>query len=715
MILSGIFAALFGFLQNAAILALGVLGACRARSWLAGRTPSRLTEFLFGLLLGGVGVVAIVAAIETGQGSRLDLRNAIVLIATLYGGFGAGAVSLVVLAAFRLSLGGDGMLVGLTGMAISYGGAALGLVGQRRRGRPLRLPEVALLTLLTELGFASLLPPPLPHEILLEMEILWLAAVTGATTFLASVVTQHDQRHELLRSLRVSEARFRALIEHSTDSLRVLNADGTVRDRLRSGPISLGYSDEEAIGRSVFDFAHPDDLPGLRQQFDRILTNPGSVHSGRTRFRHSNGSWRVVAWSARNALAAPGVEGIILNGRDETEATRLEEQLRQSQKMEAVGRLAGGIAHDFNNLLGGIMGFVGFLLEDLPQDSEQWRFAKRIKKASERARDLVAQILAFSRMNAVERRPLDMVRIVRETRQLLRASLPSSTELDLVAEADRLVVEADEAQISQILLNLCVNANDALNGQPGRIRLRLSRTCPGQGELDLTTAGGPEGSVSAGSLTAGRAYARIEVGDTGSGMEDGTLKRIFEPFYTTKPTGAGTGLGLSVVHGIVTAYEGACIVRSRPGEGTCFSIYLPLSDRQEEAAAPAAPSPRKGRGRILLVDDEAVVRDALEIGLSRLGYAVTALNDPEQALTRFANAPGAWDLVISDHAMPRMLGLTLIERLRAIRATLPCFLCSGYADPGIEEQAEALGARFFVKPISAEQLSAVIRQLPNRR
>ena len=713
MVLSGLVAAAFGFLENAALLALGVLGACRLRSWLAARMRPPLTALLFGLLLGGVGILAIIAATVTGQGSRLDLRNAIVLIATLYGGFRAGAVSLLVLAAFRMSLGGDGMLVGLAGMAISYGGAAVGLITQRRRGRRLRLPEVALLTLVTELVFAALLSPPLPPEILTQMVLAWLTAVTAAAAFLASIIINDEHRDELLRSLTVSEGRFRALIEHSTDSLRVLTAEGRVRERYRTAPMSLGYSEEEALGCSIFDVAHPDDAPELRKRLDEILASPGAQRSGRVRLRHRNGGWRVVAWSARNALAVPGVEGIILNGRDETEASRLEEQLRQSQKMEAVGRLAGGIAHDFNNLLGGIMGFVGFLLEDLPRDSEQWRFAKRIKTASERARDLVAQILAFSRLKSVERAPVDLVRLAREAHDLLRASLPSSTELDFATEADRLVIDGDQAQIAQILLNLCVNANDALGGRPGHITLRLSCADPERHQfafagLDHAES---EATTNAGWLAPGRRYARIEVTDSGSGMDEETMRQIFDPFYTTKPTGQGTGLGLSVVHGIVTGYEGACLVRSELGKGTCFAVYLPLSEAVAEAPRRERPARRSGRGRILLVDDEALMRDSLEIGLARLGYAVTALGDSEQALAQFERTPDAWDLVISDHAMPRMLGLTFIERLRAIRASLPCFLCSGYADDGIEEQARALGVRFFVKPISAEQLGAVIREL----
>ncbi|MBI3710716.1 MAG: response regulator [Proteobacteria bacterium] len=390
--------------------------------------------------------------------------------------------------------------------------------------------------------------------------------------------------------------------------------------------------------------------------------------------------------------------------------------------MEAIGRLAGGIAHDFNNILGAIVGFAGFLVQDLPKGTPQHGFAKRIAMASERGKGVIQQILAFSRRTGVERKRGDLARIVLETEDLLRASLPSSTRLEVVVEADGLIADINAAQVSQILLNLCLNANDALGGQPGNVSIKVGGVNPGDAEYALfrasKTAGepavGPEdGRALIGALDANRAYAKMTVADTGNGMTPELLERVFEPFFTTKERGRGTGLGLAVVHGIVIANDGACIVTSRPGAGSTFAVYLPLAGGDAETATvePAPPSLR-GRERILVVDDDADARDALTVGLDRLGYEVVALDDPEEALAVFAEDQAAWDVVISDQVMPRMKGLTLFQRLKAIRPSLRFILCTGFGDGATEEMAAAAGTdAFFIKPVSAERLAASIRRL----
>jgi CheY-like chemotaxis protein len=296
--------------------------------------------------------------------------------------------------------------------------------------------------------------------------------------------------------------------------------------------------------------------------------------------------------------------------------------------------------------------------------------------------------------------------ILRETRDLLSASLPSSTQL--AVEAETLVAEVNAAQVGQILVNLCLNANDALAGKPGTITIRLAQRAP-----DRSGADGSGSRVVAGTLHPHLHYAEISVSDTGSGMEGRVLARIFDPFFTTKARGRGTGLGLAVVHNTVIAYGGACLVTSRVGEGSTFAIYLPLSRRAAAPiAAEASPPPAAGRERILVVDDEADLIDVLRIGLGRAGYEVLAVNDPETALAAFNADPDAWVAVISDQVMPRMKGLTLLSRLRAIRPSLPFILCTGYGDGVGEEAALAAGAdAFFVKPVPPQRLSAALRRV----
>ena len=546
-----------------------------------------------------------------------------------------------------------------------------------------------------------------------------------AGTCLGSLALVQDitERKQAEQALRHSEERFRALIEHSNDMVAVVARDGTVTYRSPSSAEVMGFRELEVVGRSIFDRVHPDDVEALRRAFAPLFGHPDLRAQGRSRVRHQDGSWRTVAWLARDASDVPGVEGIIINSRDVTEAQQLEEQLRESQKMEAVGQLAGGIAHDFNNILGAILGFAGFLLQDLPEDAPEHGFAERIVAASERGKELVRQILAFSRRSAVERKPADLAQLMDETRELLRASLPATTALEMRLPKARLVADVNAAQINQILFNLCLNANDALQGEPGRIAVRLARISAGNADLLLLgksaavgNTNADAGRVVAGTLRPDRAYARITVADSGSGMAAEVLKRIFDPFFTTKGRGRGTGLGLSVVHGIVMAYEGALHVTSRPGAGSVFNVYLPLVDVAAEAIPASRPVGRLGgRERVLVVDDEVVMTDVLTMALDRLGYEAVALNDPEEAVRTFAEDPAAWDVVISDQVMPGMKGLTLLERLKAIRPSLRFILCTGFSDGATEEDARAAGVdAFLLKPASPEDIASAIRRLFDR-
>jgi PAS domain S-box-containing protein len=531
-------------------------------------------------------------------------------------------------------------------------------------------------------------------------------------------ITEAKRVEEIIRS---NEERFRALIENSNDIIVVVQTDGIISFRGPSIGEGLGYSNADVIGRKLIDLIHPDDAVSIEDVLRTIGAKPGLHATGRSRLRHRDGSWRHIAWSARNATHIAGVNGIVVNCHDVTKARNLEERLHQAQKMEAVGQLAGGIAHDFNNIVGAMLGFAGFLLQDLPKDSPQHGFAARIILAGERARDLIQQILAFSRHDVVERRPCDLGAIVHDTRDLLVASLPSSTRI-AIADGEPLVVEVNAAQIGQILINLCLNANDALAGKPGCISIALSRVVPGDADYALFRRGEGEsagdvdavaGRICAGTLDAAQPYARIAIADSGVGMGPEVLARVFDPFFTTKEPGRGTGLGLSVVHGIVIGYRGACTVSSRVGAGTTFAVYLPLAGEGTRAAV-ALPPPTivHGHERILVVDDDVDMTDMLTIGLDRLGYEVVALNDPAEALAVFAADPSAWDVVISDQVMPGMKGLALHERLKAIRPRLRFVLCTGFSDGATEAMALTAGVdAFFLKPVSAEQLAARIRRL----
>jgi PAS domain S-box-containing protein len=402
------------------------------------------------------------------------------------------------------------------------------------------------------------------------------------------------------------------------------------------------------------------------------------------------------------------IEDVTLQKAEERDRQRLQQHLQQSSKMEAIGQLAGGIAHDFNNLLGAVIGFARFLEQDLPQDSQPYQFARRILNASYRGRDLVSQILAFARPPTLERRAIDLRAVVQESRDLLAGSLPPTTRLTLAPCETRLLVRGNETQLGQIVVNLCINAHDALGGRPGEIDIGLS----------LVDQAAPERRrrMTLGRLVDGRCYARLDIRDTGSGIPGENLERIFEPFFTTKERGRGTGLGLAVVHGVVHSYEGACHIASKPGRGTCFSVYLPLA----EAALDEVPTPHKhanlrGRERVLVVDDEIDITDMLSIGLERLGYEVAALDDPAEAVEVVAEAPELWDVVVTDHLMPNLNGLELSSRLKELRDDLIVILCTGLNDGVIGERARLRGVdAFFPKPVEPEQIAAAICRLKGR-
>jgi PAS domain S-box-containing protein len=426
-------------------------------------------------------------------------------------------------------------------------------------------------------------------------------------------------------------------------------------------------------------------------------------------------SWGISALAKelelrRTRLPGGGVVTVIedVTGRkaERRERERLESQLQQASKMEAIGQLASGIAHDFNNLLGAVIGFAGFLEQDLPPDTEQHQFAQRILGACNRGKELVAQILAFTRARALDAGPVDLRDVLREGQELLAGTLPSTSRLVVDTGSVPLVVEANEGQLQQVLVNLCLNAHDAMAGQPGEIRVRLSHVAPG--DVDCRT------TLLTGRLDPECAFARLDVSDTGAGIPAENLPRIFEPFFTTKERGRGTGLGLAVVHGILASFGGACAVTSEPRKGTQFSIYLPLVGREVAAPTRRIRDERRelhGRERILVVDDDIDVTDMLAIGLERLGYEVAALNDPREALEVVAESPADWDAVVTDQLMPGMQGLALAVAVKKLRSDLMVILCTGLDDGATAPAAKAKDVdAFFVKPVVPEHIAAAIRR-----
>jgi len=380
---------------------------------------------------------------------------------------------------------------------------------------------------------------------------------------------------------------------------------------------------------------------------------------------------------------------------------KYERQLQQVLKIQAIGTLAGGIAHDFNNILFPIIGYTELTMDEVSEDSVAHNNLQEILKAANRAKDLVKQILTFSRQSDQERRPVKVQNIITETLRLLRASIPASIEIVHKIQDDCGPVMGDATQIHQVIMNLCTNAYQAMQDKGGKLEVILT-------EIDI----GYEKMTDKIGMQPGK-HLRLLVKDEGCGMEASVLDRIFEPYYTTKEQGKGTGLGLSVIHGIVKNHRGDINVKSTPGKGTIFQVHLPLIENLELAAElEPTNGAAKGEERILLVDDEEQIVAMERQMLENLGYRVTARTDSQEALKVFAQHPHNFDLVITDMTMPYMTGDQLAQKMLDIQPNIPVILCTGFNEIITEQKALAMGIQKFVmKPIVKNDLATTIRSV----
>ena len=392
------------------------------------------------------------------------------------------------------------------------------------------------------------------------------------------------------------------------------------------------------------------------------------------------------------------------------ERDQLQARLQQAAKMEAIGQLAGGVAHDFNNILGAIMGFAGFLAQDLPEASEQHHFAARILSASQRGKELVDQILTFARTRSSGGDTADLGRALRQTAELVKGSFPTSIALDIADDADGMFVACGASRLSQLLLNLCINARDAVGEKSGHIALGVARVAGSEPVL-LAGRNVPD-EITVGEASASTDYARIRVTDSGGGIPPDVLRRIFEPFYTTKDRQRGTGLGLAVVHGVIDSCGGFGHVRAAPGEGTEFTVYIPLAPAEEaqENEESALNDLPRGNENVLVVDDEPDIVDMMVIGLERLGYRAVGVSDPREALEAFREDPQAFDVVVTDLVMPSLRGNELIGEIKKIRPDIRTILCTAFSDGAHTESPHAADAAFR-KPVAASVIAGCIRVL----
>jgi len=504
--------------------------------------------------------------------------------------------------------------------------------------------------------------------------------------------------------LQQREDHFRSLIENSSDLITVINQEGFIRYQSPSAERILGYRPADLVDRSAFELVHPDDLTRARAAHQRAWRDPAPRTPVEYRFRHRDGTWLVLQSIGRRMAAVEGGESlIVVNSRDVTTHKQLEIQLRQAQKMELVGRLAGGVAHDFNNLLLVISGHRELLEHGDLCPGDLRESLAEIGRAVERAAALNRQLLAFSRRRVLERKALDLNDVVTATEKMLRRLIGEDIQLITNLQSGLSPVRADPGQLDQVILNLAVNARDAMP-RGGILQLETREL-----EVDrLPTGGFPREGPSGGR------YVRLAVSDTGTGMTPEVQARIFEPFFTTKAEGQGTGLGLSVVQGIVHQSGGHLEVASRPGRGTTFSVYLPaLRGLAVPKPARSAGRPAPGRSEtVLLAEDEDPVRAVTAQLLKVLGYRVLQASSGAEALRLAETSREKIHLLLADVVLPGLSGQQLANILTARDPGMKVLFQSGYTDDAIIRGGITQTEVAFVqKPFTIDVLAKKIREV----
>jgi PAS domain S-box-containing protein len=534
-----------------------------------------------------------------------------------------------------------------------------------------------------------------------EIQTNFLYDDNGRPTGVIGITRDIRDRKRAEQKLKDSEARFKAIHEHSPFAIALVDLKGSPILLNPAFASMMGYTVEELMKMKFIEFSHPEDARKEAPLYQEILEGKRDSYQLLKRNLHKEGH---VVWLNAYVVGVRDDSGrlryMVAMGEDVTEKQNLEKQLLMAQKMESIGNLAKGIAHEFNNVLGIILGNAEMAGAELDKSHPVSESLEEIKLACLRAKDVVKQLLTFSRKMAVKREPINIRTSVQKALKLLRAAIPSSIKIQEVLSAEIDSVVADPTQIHQLLINLCNNAAQAMEESGGTLTIELYNVA-----LDS------EAAAKHPDLKAG-GYVRLSVRDTGDGIAPEMLDQVFDPYFTTKDVGQGTGMGLAVVHGIVKGHHGAIEIDSTVGEGTVFHIYFPSSTEKPAPNESEVKAPATGNGRILLVDDEISITRIAVKTLRRLGYSVVPENDPVLALERFRSDPRQFDLIITDMTMPNLSGDELVKRAMKLRPDIPVIVCTGYSDRMSPGKARQMGIKgLLLKPVEMAELAESVRKV----
>lgn len=666
----------------------------------------KLRSLVMSLLFGSTVLACMNSKIPVYEGVIVDQRNTIVILSTFFGGPLCGIITAIIAILYRTYLGGIGVLGGISGITLSFiAGIFLYKLKQNinRWWKGIVLAIASTIFVLP--GFLVVDNIRAGWELMKSMTLPYGSAMIIGLLFTGFLLDREERNNKKTKELKLSEEKYRLLFENLIDVYFRVDINDSIKEISPSCKKVLGYDTAELFNSSfiilVIDIKEYEKLREMIYRNERVDNfEIQLLTKGKNKIWGSI-SGRTIKKNNKNI----GFEGMI---RDVTllkkrleEQRHIEENLQQIQKMESIGTLAGGIAHDFNNILAAIIGHTEIAMQEVSERDPVKDELNGILKSAIRAKELIRQILVFSRKVTHEPIPLEIIPVIKETLQLLRASIPSNIEIKSSFLCQGIKIVADPIEIHQIIINICTNAAQAMEETGGIISVTVERVFRESKEENEILSKKP--------------YVFIRISDTGPGIDEEIIDRIFEPFFTTKEVGKGTGMGLAVVQGIITRLKGDIEVKSKKGEGATFNIYLPeITEENKKEREENTQALKGGNERILFIDDEPQIVDVTTRRLQKLGYKVTSFTHSEAALEAFRKDPFAFDCIITDQAMPKMTGLQLTEAIMQIRKEIPVIMISGFGiskDIGRPKGVKAV----IIKPFDFETLAKTIREVLDKR